>query len=566
MSARAIVFGITVAALLGAVAPHPFADLVDVAPQRGLTLPNTFGGRERKNYILETTGNGAAIFDYDGDGFNDIVITNGTTLGPKPSGPPRTVQLYRNDGSGHFTEVSARAGFTVEGWAQAVCAGDYDNDGHTDLLITYYGHNRLYHNQGDGTFRDVTEQAGLPVSGTRYGSGCAFVDYDRDGRLDFLVANYADIDLGKLPKPGSGEFCEWKGLAVMCGPRGLPKAHNYLYHNRGDGTFEDVSEQAGIWKPGGRYGLGVVAADFDNDGWPDIYVACDMTPSLLYRNRRDGTFDEVGVSAGVAYNFDGQLQAGMGVAVADYDGNGFLDLAKTNFSGDLPSLYKNEDGRFFSDVSQQSGLAAHHLLGWGVAFLDLDEDGWKDLIIANGHVYPEVEGSSIGERYRQPTLVYRNLGNGVFQDVTDRCGPALTDARPARGLAVGDIDGQGRPAIVIVNMNDKPSLLANRAPRGNFISLLLAGVKSNRSAIGARITLEAGGRRQIGEVVSGGSFYSQNDFALHFGLGTASALDRLEVRWPSGLIQQWRNVPANRRLFISEGGAPEVIQTRAGRR
>ncbi len=561
-----MVFAVTLAALFAADALQPFAHLVDVAGERGLVSPNTYGGRDRKDYILETTGNGAAIFDYDGDGFNDILITNGTTLAGRPAGPPQSVQLYRNDGSGHFTDVSAKAGFTVEGWAQAVCAGDYDNDGNTDVLITYYGHNRLYHNQGDGTFRDVTGQAGLPASGTRYGSGCAFVDYDRDGKLDFLVANYADIDLGKLPKPGSGEFCEWKGLAVMCGPRGLPRARNYLYHNRGDGTFEDVSERAGIWKPGGRYGLGVAAADFDNDGWPDIYVACDMTPSLLYRNHRDGTFEEVAVSAGVAYNFDGQLQAGMGVAVADYDRNGFLDIAKTNFSGDLPSLYKNEDGRFFSDVSQQAGLAAHHLLGWGIAFVDLDEDGWKDLVIANGHVYPEVEGSSIGERYRQQTLVYRNLGNGAFLDVTDRSGPALAVARPARGLAVGDIDGQGRPAIVMVNMNDKPSLLVNQAPRGSFISVLLAGTKSNRSAIGARVTVESAGRRQTGEVMSGGSFYSQNDLALHFGLGSARTVDRLEVRWPSGLTQEWRAVEANRRLLIREGGAPQPVPTAPGRR
>ena len=531
---------------------------MDVAGERGLILSNTFGGREHKDYILETTGNGVAIFDYDGDGSNDILITNGTTIGLK-TGPPRTVQLYRNDGKGHFSDVSAKAGFTYEGWAQAVCAGDYDNDGHTDVLITYYGHNRLYHNQGDGTFRDVTAPAGLPVSGARYGSGCAFVDYDRDGKLDFFVANYADIDLAKIPKPGSGEFCEWKGLAVMCGPRGLPKARNYLYHNRGDGAFEDVSDKAGIWKPGGRYGLGVVAADFDNDGWPDIYVACDMTPSLLYRNRKDGTFEEVAVPAGVAYNFDGALQAGMGVAVSDYDGNGFLDIAKTNFSGDLPSLYKNEDGRFFSDISQQAGLSAHHLLGWGIAFVDLDDDGWNDLVIANGHVYPEVEGSSIGERYPQQTLVYRNLGNGTFEDMTNRSGPALSVPRPARGLAVGDIDGQGRPAIVIVNMNEKPSLLVNDAPKGNFLSILLAGTKSNRSAVGARVTVEAGGRRQAAEVMSGGSFYSHNDFALHFGLGATRTADRIEVRWPNGLTQDWKNLPINHRLFIKEGGSPEVL-------
>ena len=525
----------------------------DLAAQRGVTVSNTYGGREQKKYIVETTGNGAAIFDFDGDGVNDVLITNGTTFTRKPGDPPRTVQLYRNDGHGHFTDVSAKAGFTFEGWAQGVCAADYDNDGRTDVLITYYGYNRLYRNQGDGTFRDVTAAAGLPVTGTRYGSGCAFLDYDRDGHLDFLIANYTDFDMKSTPAPGSGEFCEWKGIPVMCGPRGLPTAQNFLYHNRGDGTFEDVSEKSGIRKPGGRYNLGVVAADFDNDGWPDIYVACDMTPSLLYRNHHDGTFTESGVPAGVAYNMNGQLQAGMGVAVADFDGNGFLDIAKTNFSGDVPSLFKNEDGKFFTDVSEEAGLSANHLLGWGIAFVDVDEDGWKDLVIANGHVYPEVEKSSIGERYPQRTLVYRNLGNGKFEDITNQAGPALQTLRPARGLAVGDIDGTGRPAIVIVNMNMPPALLVNRGQRRNYLYFSLTGIKSNRSAVGARVSVIAGGHTQTDEVMSGGSFYSSNDLGLHFGLGAAKQADAVEVRWPSGLSQKWTNVAANQKLIVKEG-------------
>ena len=281
---------------------------VDQAESAGVNKMNTNGGRSKKDYILETTGNGVAIFDFDGDGFNDVLIVNGTRLKRDATEPPATVQLYRNDGTGHFTDVSAKAGFTTEGWGQGVCAGDYDNDGRTDLLITYYGHNRLYHNEGAGSFRDVTSNAGLPVTGIRYGSGCSFFDYDRDGKLDLFVANYVDLDLDKTPKPGSNAFCEWKGLRVMCGPRGLPLARNYLYHNNGDGTFTDVSERAGIWKPGGRYALGVAAADFDNDGWPDIYVACDMTPSLFFRNKHDGTFEERGAAAGVAYNFDGQFR------------------------------------------------------------------------------------------------------------------------------------------------------------------------------------------------------------------------------------------------------------------
>jgi hypothetical protein len=531
----------------------PRIHFVDEAQSAGLNQANTNGGKTKKDYILETTGNGAAIFDFDGDGFNDVLVVNGTRLKRDPSEPPATVQLYRNDGKGHFTDVSSKAGFTTEGWGQGVCAGDYDNDGRTDLLITYYGHNRLYHNEGGGIFRDVTAQAGLPVTGTRYGSGCSFLDYDRDGKLDLFVANYVDLDLDKTPKPGSNSFCEWKGLRVMCGPRGLPLARNYLYHNNGDGTFTDVSERAGIWRPGGRYALGVVAADFDNDGWPDVYVACDQTPSLLFHNNRDGTFEERGAAAGVAYNFDGQLQSGMGVAVADFDGNGFLDIAKTNFSGDLPSLYSNEDGKFFTDISQEAGLGANHLLGWGVAFVDLNDDGRKDLVIANGHFYPEVDRAALGEHYLQKTLCYRNLGNRRFADITNEAGPAFQQLRPARGLAVGDLDGDGRPEIVIVNMNEKPSLLKNEGAHQNFLYLSLVGTKSNRSAIGARVSVEASGRRQIDEVMSGGSFYSQNDLSLHFGLGSAPQADRIEVRWPSGLVQQWKNVKANQKLKLVEG-------------
>jgi hypothetical protein len=527
--------------------------LVDIAAESGLTLKNTSGGKDQKTYIFETTGNGVAIFDYDGDGANDVLITNGTTLGGPVKGEGRTIQLYRNNGKGKFTDVSREAGFKFEGWAQGVCVGDYNNDGKPDVLITYYGQNRLYKNLGGGKFADATAEARLPIGGVRYGAGCSFFDYDKDGWLDLFVANYVDFDLANTPKPTGAGACQWKEVPVFCGPLGLPRAHNVLYHNNGDGTFTDVSEPSGILKPGGRYGLGVVAADFDNDGWPDIYVACDQTPSLLFRNKHDGTFEERGDAAGVAYNADGQMQAGMGVAVADYDGNGFLDIAKTNFSGDLPSLFKNEDGSFFTDVALQSGLAANHLLGWGIAFVDLDDDGFKDLVIANGHIYPEIDRGALGERYFQKTLLYRNLGNGKFADVTSQAGPALTVLRPARGLAVGDLDGDGRPEIVIVNMNSTPSLLKNLGPRRNFISLLLAGTKSNRSAIGARVTVQAGKLRQIDEVMSGGSYYSHNDMTLYFGLGSAASVDRIEIRWPSGTIQEWKDIPVNQKILITEG-------------
>lgn len=452
----------------------------------------------------------------------------------KPSGRPFLAR---------FTDIARQAGLTepiVYGAAEVksyivevvgcgVAFIDYDNDGWLDLFVLSGTRlegapagatNRLYKNNRNGTFTDVTERAGLERTG--WASAVTVGDYDNDGFDDIFITYYG---------------------------------HNVLYHNNGDGTFADVSDKAGILKPGGRYGLGVAAFDFDNDGWPDIYVACDQSPSLLYHNRRDGTFEERGVEAGVAYNFDGQLQSGMGVAVADYNGDGRLDIAKTNFSGDLPSLFRNDDGKFFTDVSQQAGLDANHLLGWGIAFVDLDDDGWKDVVMANGHVYPEVDRAAVGDRYQQKTLVYRNLGNGKFQDVTAQAGPALETLRPARGLAVGDLDGDGRPEIVIVNMNAPPSLLKNTGPRQNFLSLLLTGSKSNRSAIGARVTVEAGGRRQIDEVMSGGSYYSHNDFVLFFGLGPASTVDRLEIRWPSGAIQEWKAVSANRKLLITEGVA-----------
>jgi enediyne biosynthesis protein E4 len=550
MKCRCLVTG-TSLALSMALGLSPFkANFNDIASLAGLTIQNVYGGLTNKDFILETTGNGVAILDYDGDGRNDILLVNGTRLDAGQKATPSS--LFHNEGKGRFRDVTGQSGITQTGWAQGVCVGDYDNDGLPDLLLTFYGHNVLYRNRGGGRFEDVTERAKLPISGTRYGSGCSFVDYDRDGYLDFFVANYVGLDLNNTPRPGKGEFCRWKGIPVMCGPRGLPLAHNVLFHNNKDGTFSDVSEASGILKPGGRYSLGVVAADFDNDGWPDIYVACDMTPSLLFHNLHNGTFEERGAAAGVAFNFDGELQAGMGAAVADYDGDGLLDIAKTNFSGDLTSLYRNEDGRFFSDVSLQAGLGGRQYLGWGVSFIDVDDDGWRDLVVANGHVYPEVEGKQLGDTYLQPTILYRNSGGGKFRDASAQAGEGFQSPRPARGLAVGDLDGDGRPDILILNMNATPSLLRNTGLTSHFLNVSLSGTRSNRSAIGARVVVHAGSRKMIDEVMSGGSFYSQSAFALHFGLGDASEVNDVEINWPSGMKQNTGPVAVDQTLKITE--------------
>ena len=529
------------------------ADFEDVAEKSGLTMMNVFGGVDTKQYIIETTGTGVAIFDYDNDGWPDIFIVNGTTLeGTGAKGA--TNHLYRNNHDGTFTDVTVKAGLTATGWGQGVCVGDYDNDGWHDLYVTYYGKNRLYHND-HGVFKEGGDKAGVAGSGKAWGSGCAFVDYDRDGRLDLMVANYVDFDLSTAPRPGERAECVWKGVPVMCGPRGLPAAKNILYHNLGGGKFEDVTTKAHIDKAAGHYSLSVSTLDYDDDGWPDIYVACDSTPSILYHNNHDGTFSDVAIVAGAAFNEDGRAQAGMGSTIADFNGDGKLDIFRTNFSDDTSTLYRNNGNGTFDDVTFAAGLGLHtQYLGWGTMFFDFDNDGWPDLLVVNGHVYPEVDKQHLGSNFQESKILYRNNGNGTFIDVSAQAGSGITTATSARGLAIGDLWNNGQLSAVISNMNAHPNLLVNQVKSKNhWVAFRTIGTKSNRDGIGARVTLSAGGRARVDEVRSGSSYSSSSDMRVHFGLGQTDKIDFVEVRWPSGLQERFTGPAVDSIHELKEG-------------
>jgi len=528
----------------------------DVARRAGIISPTVYGGRTRNRYILETTGCGAAFFDFDNDGWLDLFLINGTTL---EGGAAPTNRLLRNDRDGTFTDITEKAGLARSGWGQGVCIGDYDNDGFDDLFVTYWGQNVLYHNNGDGTFTDVTRKAGLESSQVLWGAGCAFLDYDLDGFLDLFVTHYIEFDLKTAPLPGSGS-CKYQGLAVNCGPAGLPKAKSSLFRNNGDGTFTDVSEKSGIAKARPSYGLGVLVADFNNDGRPDIYVANDSDPSYLFWNNGDGTFTESGEEAGVATSADGRNQSGMGVAAGDYDADGWLDIFKTNFSDDLPNLYRNLGKNFFEEATLAAGLGVNsRFLGWGCGFLDADNDGWPDILYVNGHVYPEIDTLRQAVGYRQPKVLYLNRGNGKFRDASSQAGPGITEPVAARGCAFGDFNNDGRMDVLVNPINDLPQLLECQSSSGNnWIKLKLVGRKSNRSAVGARVRCLTGQHQQIDEVRSGGSYYSQNDLRVHFGLGRAGRVDLLEIRWPSGQVDRLRNLPVNRILTLREGDSSAV--------
>jgi hypothetical protein len=528
-------------------APPHVADFRNIAEKSGLTHSFPNGGASSKQYIIETTGSGVALLDYDNDGFLDIFIV---------SGKGGSNRLYHNDGHNHFTDVTAETGLTSDGWGQGVCAGDYDNDGYTDLFVTYWGQNRLYRNIGGKRFEDVTAAAHLTEDRTRYNTGCAFIDYDNDGRLDLFVANYLKFDPATTPKPGENPYCWYRGIPVNCGPRGLPFDRNILYHGNADGTFADVSDESKVAEPFGHYALGVLTGDFNGDGRPDIYVACDQTPSLLYINQGDGTFTEEALLRGVAYDENGKAMSGMGVTAADYDGDGLLDIFRSNFSDERETLYHNRGQGEFDDVTAAAGLAHNtRYVGWGCGFFDFDNDGWKDLLLVNGHVFPEVDRLNTAVRYKNPMILYHNNGKGSFDDVSGRAGPALQELHVSRGAAFGDIDNDGAVEIVINNQNERPTLLKTAAGSNHWIVLKLTGTKSNRSAIGARVRLTASGRTQIDEVRSGGSYLSQSDLRLHFGLGASTEAARIEIDWPSGARQTLEHVKADRVLTIREPAA-----------
>jgi len=545
-----------VAALLAAAnlvvprAANPPFRLVDVAKESGVTLLN-LAGTPSKSYIVDSTGNGAAFLDYDRDGNMDVLIVNGSSLPRFKSGGDTMVALYRNDGSGHFTDVTARSGLTRRGWGMGTCVADYDNDGFPDIYVTGLGSNVLWHNNGNGTFT-ATGQA----ASSGWSTGCAFGDFDRDGYVDLYVAHYLSREWETF-EPGGERACKYMNIAIPCGPKPLKSEPDVLYRNLGNGTFADVTKAAGVSIPGGHYGFSVLFTDLDDDGWPDIYVASDSVPSLFFRNLQNGTFAEQALRSGIAVSGDGREQAGMGIDVGDYDGDGSLDLIKTHFSQDYTTIYRNLGGGLFSDVSVQAGMRLGPHLGWGVGFVDLDNDGRLDVFVSNGHIWSDIDATGTST-YLQKKQIYWNTGGGRFREVSREVGGAVLEPKSSRGTAFGDFDNDGDIDVLVVNNDDHPTLLRNDTAGGRWITMRLEGTASNRDAIGAHVTIEAAGTRQIAEVRSGGSYLSHNDVRVHFGLGDRMKVDRLQIRWPNGRIETATDVISNQFYVAREGSGVRV--------
>jgi hypothetical protein len=536
--------------------------LTDIAKQAGIVHPTVFGRDTGVQYVHETTSGGVAFLDYDNDGWLDAFIVNGTLDSGAPPGTSN--RLYRNNHDGTFADVTEKAGLLRTGWGQGVAVADIDNDGFLDLFVTYWGDNALYRNNGDGTFTDIAPKAGLlhtpkpdrPV----WHSGATFLDYDRDGFVDLFVSVYVDYDVARTPRPGESPSCNWKGVPTPCGPRGLRPPRHYLYHNRGDGTFEDVSAKAGIARLVTSFGLTAVATDLDGDGWPDIYMAADSTPSLFFHNNYDGTFAEEAIERGIALNDDGQEQAGMGLALGDYNGDGILDIFKTHFADDTQMLYEGQGKGQYKDVSLKAGLGVEtRNICWGVGFPDLDNDGWPDVFLSTGSVYPGIDKDLPAYPSRTLPLLFRNLGNGRFEQIlAPMGGPAMAEPHPARGSAFGDFDNDGDLDILVWNRNELPSLLRNDLKSTNhWLQVKLTGTVSNRAAIGAQVTVEFSGRKHVQAVLSQSSFESASDLRLHFGLGAAESAD-IDVRWPSGRRERFSAPKVDRVVELKEGTGKPV--------
>ncbi len=528
-------------------APQPTKlAFTDITTQAGITFRHV--ASPEKRYIVESMSGGVAMFDYDNDGYLDIFMVNSLTVDLVKSKGKTKSHLYHNDGNGKFTEVAEKAGVSDVGWGMGVAVGDYNNDGFEDIYVTCLGPDHLFKNNGNGTFTDVTAKAG--VSDPRWSTGASFVDYDNDGYLDLFVSNYVDFDINNLPEFGQGRTCQYKSIPVQCGPRGLKGAGDSLFHNNRDGTFTEVSKRAGVDDPNGYYGLGVITSDFDDDGLIDIYVANDSTPNFHYRNKGNGTFEEIGFSAGDAVNENGSEQGSMGVTVGDYDHDGKLDLFVTNFADEYNTLYHNDGKNSFTDLSYAAKVAAVSLpyVGWGTKFFDYDNDGWVDLFVANGHVYPQLPG------YRQPRLLLHNNHDSTFTEVSAQFGNVLTENRASRGVAFGDIDNDGDIDLLIADLDGPPQLLRNDGGNANNSVLIkLVGVKSNRDGIGARVTVVSGDLTQTDEVRSGDSYLSQSDMRLHFGVEKRAKIDQIQVRWPSGTVDKITGVTANKIITLKEG-------------